>query len=167
MCEWFRLGIFGRSAPAGASHMPGSWPTYSVWERPPGLTRVTKSFPSILHLLSSTGWLVPACSECRWGPVGAGEAPAFCTTGQCRSRDCPWLGWVASGVGGEGVAFEFRTSRQQPKFFYFTSFSWTPLTKHFFYIILGFLFVCFTILGFSPKLIVVLLCFEGELFRKT
>ena len=72
----------------------------------------------------------------------------------CRSWDCPWLGWVANGVGGEGVPFEFRTSRQQPKFFYFTSFSWTPLIKHFFYIILCFLFVCFTILGFNPKLIV-------------
>ena len=95
------------------------------------------------------------------------EAPAFCTTGQCRSWDCTWLGWVANGVGGEGVALESRTSRQQPKLFYFTSFSWTPLIKHFFYIILGFLFVCFTILGFNPKLIVVLLCFEGEPFRKT
>lgn len=81
------------------------------------------------------------------------------------SQDCPCPCPCPGGWGmevGEGMALGLRTSGQQPKFFYVTAFAWTPRIKNF----------CYTILGFNPKLIVVVLtCFEGrpfsDLFEKS
>lgn len=115
------------------------------------MTGVTQPFPSDLHLPSPAGrWCQRVLSVGGGLQVLVTPLPSAPLPDAGHRTARPALGGGAAGAPGPSA------SGRQPSFFDFIFFlPWMPLVNFSFY----------TILGFNPESMIVLLRFEGQLFR--